>query len=259
MKTADELMNAGLLPHVSRELNPKNKKSFMIHRVRAVCDDILRPYVNTDEKFPEGFPERNRLMTDKEFEKEVYGLKNVLSDGSSYACSVCDKMTDAAFFYVPATEMWHPVGIKGKNVTAFDRSELGKSQFIVCGSECDDLLTKVPNCPSCGRTEIKWSEETRIDPRWLANIPNMKKFFEAFTKFDQVSDETKERRERDGLMPEEETELTAILQSPAVKAFQLYMAVPPPQVHDALCKYCGERVVPLRPTKNSIPRMSLLL
>ena len=50
VKTAHEMMNAGHLPEVSRELNPKNKKSLMIHRVRAVCDDILRPYVNIDEK-----------------------------------------------------------------------------------------------------------------------------------------------------------------------------------------------------------------
>ena len=199
-------------------------------------------------------------MTDEEFEKEVYGLKNFLSDGSEYACSVCGKMTHSSWFFVLSTKMWHPVGIKGgRNVTAFNRNELGKSQCIVCGSPCDDLLKKKPYCPPCGATEIKWSDETHIDPAYIRGIPSLQPFFVAFWEFDNVSAETKERRERDGLMPEEETELTAILQSPAVKAFQSYMAVPPPQVHDALCKYCGERVVPLKPTKNFIPPMSMLL
>ena len=98
----------------------------MIHRVRAICDDIIRPHLNTDDDF--NVPDRNRLMTDEEFEKEVYGLKTFLSDGSEYACSVCGDMTRSPWFYVTRTQMWHPAGIKGgKNVTAFNSNELGKS------------------------------------------------------------------------------------------------------------------------------------
>ena len=61
-------------------------------------------------------------------------MSSILSDGSEYACSVCGNMTRSAFFFVPSTMLWHPVGIKGgRNVTAFNSNELGKSQFIVCG------------------------------------------------------------------------------------------------------------------------------
>ena len=66
-------MNAGLLPEVSRELNPKNKKSLMIHRVRAVCDDLLRPLMGTGDDF--NVPDRNRFMTDEEFEMESMGSR----------------------------------------------------------------------------------------------------------------------------------------------------------------------------------------
>ena len=130
-------------------------------------------------------------------------------------------------------------------MTAFNKNELGKSQFIVCGSPCDDLLHQKPYCPSCGVTEIKWSDETHTDPAYIRNIPSMQKFFEAFTKFDNVSVETKERRKRDGLTLEEVTEWKAIEESPAVKEFRSYMAKPPPQVRDALCKQCGKHVFPL--------------
>ena len=121
--TAHKMMNDGLLPKVSRELNPKSKRPLMIHRVRAVCDDLLRPFNNPDDDFvPPKL--RNRLMTDEELEKEVYGLKIFLSGGSEYACSVCGDMTKSAWFFVPSTKMWHPIGIRGgKNVTAFNMSQ----------------------------------------------------------------------------------------------------------------------------------------
>ena len=78
-------------------------------------------------------------------------------------------------------------------MTAFDRNELGKSQF--CGSPCDDLLHQKPVHRSCGVTAIKWSDETRIDQTYIVNIPSPGKYFKAFQKFDNVSAETKERGE----------------------------------------------------------------
>ena len=123
---------------------------------------------------------------------------------------------------------------------------MGKSKFIVCGSTCDDLLHQKPYCPSCGVTEIKWSDETRIDPDYLRNIPSMQKFFQAFGKFNNVSAETKERRERDGLTLEEVTEWEAVMEHPAVKDARSYLAKPPPQVRDAPCKQCGKHVFPVR-------------
>ena len=71
----------------------------------------------------------------------------------------------------------------------------------------------------------------------------MHKFFRAFHDFLNVSAETQERRERDGLTQEEEREFTAIQESPAVKEFRTYMEKPTPQVRDALCKRCGKLVV----------------
>ena len=78
------------------------------------------------------------------------------------------------------------------------------------------------------------------------NCPSMQKFFEAFREFNNVSAETKERRERDGLTLEEVTEWKAIRELPAVKEFCSYMAKPPPQVRDALCKQCGKHVFPMK-------------
>ena len=178
-KTAHDLMNAGLLPEVSRELNPKNKKSLLIHRVRAVCDDLVRPYLNVPGT-------QNHLMTDAEFETEVYQLKNFMSGGSEFACSVCGEMTCSGFFFVPATMMWHPIGINGgRNVTPFNSKELGKTQFIVCGNSCDEFLHQKPWCHTCGVTEIKWSEETYVDPSFVNNIPSMKKVFRSIREVRQ--------------------------------------------------------------------------
>ena len=45
---------------------------------------------------------------------------------------------------------------------------------------------------------------------------------------------------------EEETEWKAIMEHPDVKEFRTCMAKPPPQVRDALCKQCGEHVIPVK-------------
>ena len=249
VKTAHDLMNAGFLPDVSRVLNPKNKKSLMIHRVRTVCDDLIRGVmcgVDADDDF--NVPDRNHLMTDAEFEKEVYGLKSVLGGESEYACSVCGGMSHSALFFVPATMMWHPIGIKGfGSVTAFDCKQLGKSQFIVCGSTCDDLLKQKPKCPSCGIVEeIKWSDETYVDPAHLQSIPSMRKLLEAFHKFYNVSAEIRERRGRMGLTLEETNELKEIEESNHVQEFHAHMEKPVPLVRSALCKQCGKHVFPVK-------------
>jgi hypothetical protein len=247
VKTARDLMDAGLLPEVSRELNPKNKKSLMIHRVRAVCDDLISEAGVRLDDF--NVPDRTRLMTDAEFEREVYGLKNTFGGESEYPCSICGGVSCSAFFFVPATMMWHPIGVKkgGGCATAFDRGELGTSQFIVCGSSCDDVLKKKPMCPSCGVIEeIKWSEETYVDPNHLRNIPSIQKFLEAFSAFDKVSARTKARRQRMGLTPEETEELKAIEESPNVKAFRAYKEKPMPRVRNAFCKQCGKHVFPVK-------------
>ena len=212
-------MNAGFLPDVSRVLNPKHKRSLMIHRVRTVCDDLIRGVMCGVDDDDFNVPDPNRLMTDAEFEKEVYGLKSVLGGESEYACSVCGDMSHSGIFFVPATMMWHPIGIKGfGSVMAFDCKQLGKSQFIVCGSTCDDLLKQKPMCPSCGIVEeIKWSDETYVDPAYLRNIPSMHKLLAAFTKFDNVSAEIRERRGRMGLTLEETKELQATQENHGVK------------------------------------------
>lgn len=235
VKTAHELMNSGFLPVVSRELNPKNKKSLMIHRVRSVCNDLIQPLLDKDDF---DVPDRTRLMTDAEFEQEVYGLRNVIGGGSEYRCSVCGDVARSSFFFVPATMMWHPVGIKkGGTATAFDPAKLGKSQFIVCGSLCDELLKEKPNCPSCGLVEeIKWNDETYVDPTHLKNIPSMYKFFQALRYFDN------NKRHASTALTQEETEELRVDERPDIKEFLSYMKKPVPLVRPASCKQCGKHV-----------------
>ena len=74
----------------------------------------------------------------------------------------------------------------------------------------------------------------------------MKKFFEAFGKFDKVSEDVKKRRETDGLTQQEMKELKEIEESPCVKEFKAYMEKKPPRVQVPLCKSCGKMICPIR-------------
>ena len=235
VETASDLMNAGLLPQVSRELNPDNKKSLMIHRVRAVCNEILAPYVNEDDPNCQ-----NRFMTDKEFKIEVNQIKARLSGGQKYACSICGEVTETGYFWESATKLWIPISIPLTNITTFNIKELGKSQFIACGNTCEDILTQRPTCETCGVTEIVKSKDTYIDPRHSSGIPSLKTFFKEFEEFDTVSEETKQRRQTKGLTVDEIEELKAIHERPAVKELQAYMQQKPPRINDIECKKCGK-------------------
>ena len=164
---------------------------------------------------------------------------------------------------MPATMLWHPVGIKegGKNVTPFDSEELGRTQFIVCGSDCDDILHSGPLCSKCGvldKTEITWSEETHADPNWVARIP-LRPFLGLADKF------CKKNVKPEGLTPVEDkdwesqalAEWRTIQESPVTKEAFAYLSAPAPQVRDALCQKCGTHVF-LLSLRDGVPRLLAL-
>ena len=105
-----------------------------------------------------------------------------------------------------------------------------------------------PFCQTCGVnsvTEIKWLEETYVDPLYIKNIPSLQNFFMAFYKFSNVSEDVQERREKDGLTLQEIEELEDIKRTPCVNELIEYMKKKPLRVQEPLCKNCGKRVFPI--------------
>ena len=152
VETAQNLMNAGLLCKVSRELNPDNKKSLMIHRVRTVCDEILMPYVNKDD------PDcQNRLMTDKEFKNEVSQMeiiKNTLNKQSeSVTCSSCTKQCQPREFLDTKTMMWKPI-YEFKNLIP----KAPYKHVAFCSDACEEKWRQGFECPKCGENNYTTSK-----------------------------------------------------------------------------------------------------
>ncbi len=110
VKAAHDMMNKGLLPDCSRDLNPKNAKSVLIHRCRKVCDQIV-----------------SYEMTDSQFHDEVKRLRQVLGTDGDVECQVCDKKCQPGFFWQLATRGWHPImeQVDCERRSQFDRKALG--------------------------------------------------------------------------------------------------------------------------------------
>ena len=210
-KVAHDLMNAGILSNVSRDLNVKSEKDLMIFRVKEVCNDIIRPYIlptYSKMNIPANAGGSNHFITTEEFTEQVEALRDFLGNGEKYKCYVCKKDTNQPFFFFPEEKKWHPIRDK-----KFDAKALGQTQFIVCGNVCEDFFTaySIPKLskqysnPSKGKESgFPFAEE---------QIPKLDRFFNSLDQLMNVPPDVLARRDQKGLSLSEIEQLKKIEES----------------------------------------------
>jgi hypothetical protein len=244
LKVAHSMMNQGLLPVVSRELNPTSKRSLMIHRCREVVDDITKDFVGAHPDSPD------RPLTTAEFEREVQRFRRTATSGDKWPCSVCLKPISPSWFFEGSTRTWHPVGFKGgKSAPHFVASKLGRTQFVFCSAECDEALHASPWCPTCGwitKEHIKWSDETFVDPAHSARAP-VRAALQAIERYRLAHVKPEGLRGTQDNEWEEKAarDWTQLLRGEEAAALRRHVNEPAPMRRDALCKRCGCFLNPL--------------